>query len=439
MLNNKRYLVELHGCKYLIHNNKWKEVTKEINFSLKEIDFIISDFSAFPNFRQVRSPKNFSDIILEKKLREEGEVTGDNKIIVHHSNEISPQNTDVFYTPVPLNNYTQYPKKTNQIKQIQLLFCFHRLLYLLLEQKAKSENTCAIIFAYHNSIEILVGNRHNIVAFERLEFYSAETSINSDIDVDNIKKTLEFIQRSTNTRIDHLYGYSWLIDINAASWLDALGKKMSIQAFDGHSIKMELNDKLYRSSIAPLFELLTVNESISEKQTKLAYSLYYKMPLLTFFLLILNIGGVFYYFDFKQQSQAISEKLVAFKRDNKQSNFTQVKQINYQPALNLAIELEAAKAKPSYAKILLELMEAMETQNLMIIDELKLNYIDKENPEKNIPVAIELKGNVNKGFANGVIIVNNFVANLRNQGYTLVDSKITPNIIKTNFHIMMDR
>lgn len=439
MLNNKRYLVELHGCKYIVYNNIWTEVTKKIDFSLEKIDAIISDFSAFPNFRQVRSPKKFSDIILEKKLREEGEITGESKIIVHHKGEISSQNTDVFYTPVPLNNYTQYPKKTNQIKQIQLLFCFHRLLYLLLEKNAKSENACAIIFAYNNSIEILVGNKNNIIAFERLEFYSDEEFTSSAIDVDNIKKTLAFIQRSTNTHIDKIYAYSWLMKVNDSSWVDLLREKMIIQTFEGDAVKIELNNKLYKSSIIPLLDLFSVKESISEKQAKLSYALYYKIPLLSFLLLVLNTGVIYYYFDFKQQSQTLTKKLALFKQDEVLSGVNQVQQVNYQPALNLAIELEAAKAKPSYAKVLSELMSAIETQNLIVIDELKLNYIDTKNPEKNIPVGIELQGNVNKGFANGVIIINSFVANLRSQGYTLVDSKITPNIIKTNFHIIMDR
>ncbi len=441
MLNNKRCLLELHGCKYIIHNQSWTDVSREIDLSLDHVDYIISDFSSFPNFRQVRSPKKFSEIILERKLREEGEIIGESKIMVHYKDEVSPQNTDIFYTPVPLAHYTQHNKKTSQVRQLQLSFCFHRLLHLALRERAETETACAVIFAYHNSIEILVGNKTHITGFEILESYASGEIISSanDVDVNNIKKTLEFIQRSTNTRIRKIYGYTWLMGVNAHSWVKDLGREMDIPAIEEQAQEIELDGKSYLSSIAPLFDSLKVGDSISETPEKFSYNLYYKIPVFTLLLLLLNAGVLLHYFDLKAQWQEVSATLHGVRQDNNHLNGNHIQEIDYQPALKLALELESAKAKPSYARLLSELIDAVKSQNIMSFDLLKLNYVNPEAPDKNMPINIELKGNVHQGFANGVIIVNAFVADLRTKGYTLLDSKITPNVAMTSFHILLER
>ena len=441
MQNNTRYLVELHGKKYIIYNNIWTDVTKEIDFSLIEVDYIVSDYSSFPSFTHVRSPKKFAEIILEKKLLENGEIIGDSKIIVHKKNEISPQNTDIFYTAVPLSNFTQYAKRINDVKQVQLSFCFHQLLVLALAQNAKTEAVCVIIFVYHDSVEILAGNKKSIIGFEVLESYLTEGAINSsdDVDIAHIKKRLEFIQRSSNVRINQIYGYSWLKAGRTDSWVNELGREMDIPSFEGSSTEINLNNTFYYSSIVPLFEQLHVDDSISENPIKLSYKLYHKIPLLTVALLLINIGASIYYFSLEGDLQKVSSQLHTLKQENKQFNPETIQKIDYQSSLKLAMELESSKAKPSYAQLLSELINAIGSENLITFDLLKLNYVGKEELDKNTPIKIELKGIVHQGFSNGVNSINSFVANLNSQGYKLLDSKIIPKVEMTHFHIVMER
>jgi hypothetical protein len=142
----------------------------------------------------------------------------------------------------------------------------------------------------------------------------------------------------------------------------------------------------------------------------------------------------------RNELQDLSKKNDIFKQHILQAegSVKPSQQLDYHESLNLALKLESAKVKPSYAIILSELIAAMDDSNIISFEELTLEYPDNSS-QIDGTVKIILNGEINKGFSHGVAFINSFVGKLRITGYKLIDSKIDPKTTKTHFNIQLEK
>mgnify|MGYP000123052244 CR=1 FL=1 len=178
----KNYLIEIAGKKYAGYDTHWKEYEEQEHvldiatghdFS-GEGFYLISDFGQSIDIRMVKGDRKYSEILLAKQLRDEGEVVGSVEIVVAQKNKINEQTSSVVFQSVGLKEYTRYSTISQTSTKHRLLIPYTKIFSRLIKRYGSKDCCGVMLLNKGNEVDILMYKGEEIIVAKSQKIFETD-------------------------------------------------------------------------------------------------------------------------------------------------------------------------------------------------------------------------------------------------------------------------
>lgn len=426
-----QFILELDDKRYRLHRNQLLPVTTVSE--VKGDKWIISDFEgAIPQVMTVDSPTKYVDSVLEKRLRDNGSLIGDGRVMVLRKHRRGSRATEAFFVAVPSALYASYAASAEDDPRQQLLFAFPMLLGRELE-RLHSKKPLVVIFIHDRHVDVVVGDTNRTYGAFRASWHrSGEDKSNL---IENLVNGLRRIEHENSIKIKNIQCHFWMLaSVRDADWTKGLAELMGIPMVQAKLHALQHDGNRYYSSIKRLLANLTVADSVSAVVQKNLYRAQNSMSWAAAALLGIVLVALGATFSWTQRSnQLLAESAIIQQSLLPPDPAPAVLKAAYEKPLALADTLGRAQISPSVQKVLAEISASVSGR-------VTFNEVIVEYPENDPMISLTLKGqSENTADSKGITDYNSFIAALRQRGFKMVDSQLKTDIDAFSFKVKLER
>ncbi|NGZ28913.1 MAG: hypothetical protein G8345_18745 [Magnetococcales bacterium] len=172
--------------------------------------WLISDFKGgVPTFRKVDAPPAYAELVMQRRMRESGEITNDSKVLTHWKQSRGINASELFFTSVELAIFGSYEDRSHDDANHQLLFSSNAILYALLERFSK-ERTVMVIFEHNRHVDFIVGRDGRVAEANRNSTFSSDAEAKLSL-VESFLEDLARLNAQTNLKVEHIVYFNWVV------------------------------------------------------------------------------------------------------------------------------------------------------------------------------------------------------------------------------------
>lgn len=389
--------------------------------------WIVTEFDgAVPRLLAVDAAMEHSEFVIEKRLRDIGELEGVGRVLSHHKRKLGPNSSEVFFTAVPADLFNTFVTSEQVDNSHQLVFSFNTLLALAVD-RARPTRPMAALIEHGPNVSLLVADKRVIYGADRIT--SFETNDKAAL-LEGLTNALRSIEQNSHIKIGAIDYFRWLsIDGDSTEWLDSLAVSMDATLHRSTEKAVEIDNQRATSSLLGLLNALTWDRSSSDPEIKNRYRAKKLMPLTAIILGGLCAASLMIGLFFQGKAMGSNSDIKAIQASIASSAKARnamemaIEREGDQRMIDLALSgpllmaesLRGASKTPSLVKILSDISSAAKGQ--VGFDQFKVTF-----PENRI--ALKLEGRIASASENGMQHYNEFIAGLANKGYSVVSSKI---------------
>ena len=393
---------------------------------------VFSDFeAAVPQIATVESGGKYAHAVLEKQLRESGEIETGGRLIVLLTRNRGQRTTELLYITTPPIHGVESELERDHEDYQYLLFPVQRLLSEALVT-LKPRRPVAIMLLGEQHIDVLVADRRALYAAMRISTMRAGGS--TDLLSQNLESALEGVERDFNFEIQGFHCLYLLTPAGADfDWIEALAKTRRIPCKTPRRTKVKVDDAPYFSSTLGQLRGMNASNSCSPREVVSNYYANTALPWVTAALLACCAVALLVLLARRHEASALNGEIAAMSSElNSRLAGAPTGKPDYKPYLDTAGRLAYARSIPSLTEVLGNVSGAAEDK-ATAFDEVKVEYKDDK-------VVVTLKGHTDKSQgSDSMAFYNRFISDLRGKGYALSKSDIDTETRRIDFNLRLDR
>jgi hypothetical protein len=422
----KQYAIELDGVMYRFSGDQLEQVVdlKDIN---KDTWLVTDMQEAISRTMTVDASKKYVDVIVRKKLQEVGEFDDSVSILDHWKKKKGANTTEIFFSALPSRLLSHYLELSREHQDNILIFPLYSVLFSVLKH-IKPKEPVAVVFQHNRFADLIVGTGKKIYYANRCVAFDTSKEQISNL-WETIKTDIESVERDHRIKVPKTYVLTWIDSGELPDW--SMDTEREFYSFNNEAITF--NSKVSNISFLTALRTLSGGESISPPVEK---ALFYSrrlsgyINLVIFIAALILVGGYFYY-----THQAALEEAEA-KRISRKIDMIQfdippdVKEEKLKNTIEFVKQLDSYKSSPSYKKVINDISASVSRN--MKFNIVKLDYSASE-------LQLEVFGQIETPFNMAHKGYRDFMASLKQRGYSVSESRFDTQIRNSKFMIKLEK
>lgn len=423
---SSEYMIELDGTTYQWTTGGLRPVEGADHPSGDR--WLVTDMQrSVSRFMTVEAPAKYADVVVNKKLQEDGEFDESVAIITHWKQKRGKNTADIFFTALPAQLHQIYVDRLTDTDDCVMVVPLYACLYAVLKH-FKGQDPIAVVFQHDRYAELLVGCSKRVYYASRCTAF--DTSVEQMHNLwDTVCVTIQSVEQEMGIKVARICVLG-----------DFEGNSPEQRAHFGpnrdDSAEITRDTEEYRTeqlSFAQALTFLAGSDSASPPLEKAYYYAKRLAPYLwsIFLLAFLFTGGA--YFAFEMKSNHLAGEIETLQHQINHTRFQPPVKIpggDYQPTLKFLSELADARQIPSYKQMINDISNALFSG--MIVEVLKIGYAGGE-------VRLEIFGSINSPFDQAHEGYRQFLAAIERQGYTVEESRFDTSIEESSIILKLKR
>lgn len=394
---------------------------------------VFCDFEgAVPSVATVEARPNYAHAVLEKQLRESGEIEPGGRVIVLLRRRRGQRATELLYITAPVAVGVESELERDQDGGDYLLFPVQKLFVQFLAQ-LKPRRPVAVLLVSERHIDVVVADRHVLYGSFRVSALKAGS--NPELLAKNFKNALQAIEREFSIDIDawhclHLFsrmdvGCDWLETVAAAR-----GNDFNVPRFS----EIRIDDLSYRCSVLELLHRMRAESSCSPPAVVADHRANQALPWAAAAMVGCCTVALFFIAERHYRADGVADRIAAVSATlTAQLDGSPAPIPVYQPYLETAEKLVYARSIPPLGTVLSDLTRAAAHRSTTM-DQLELAYESDR-------VDLTLTGHTDKApdTDNRLAFYNSLIADLQDAGYALAGSELDTDTQRIAFTLRLER
>lgn len=426
----RHFILSLDNSQYELAGRSLRGIT-----SVADLDgdkMVFSDFeAAVPQIATVDSGGKYAHAVLEKQLRESGEIEAGGRLIVLLARNRGQRTTELLYITTPPVHGVESELERDHEEYQYLLFPVQRLLSDALQALAP-RRPIAIMLVSDRHVDVLVADKRALYAAFRISALRA--GADAELLSHNLQNALQAVEREFNIQIQKFHCLHLLTPANVDfGWIEALADARNIGCKTPRRMKVKVDDEPYFSSVLGQLRGMKAGSSCSPRTVITNYYANQALPWAAAALLACCALALFVLLGRQQEAGRLSAEIAALSSQlDARLAGVPAGTPDYQPYLHIAGRLAYARSIPSLREVLGNVSSAAQDK-ATAIDEVQVDY-QKDK------VVVTLKGHTDKAQgSDSMAFYNRFISDLRTQGYALSKSDIDTETRQIDFKMRLDR
>ncbi|MBF0213496.1 MAG: hypothetical protein HQM00_08025 [Magnetococcales bacterium] len=451
--------------------------------SVKGNKWVITDFGgAVPRFMTIDAPVKYAEIMLQRRLQDQGEIGENARICTHWKRARGDRSTDIFFTAVEGDLLGAFEDRAREDVDHHLFFSVYAVMYACLRDFSKNRMTL-LMFEHDRHVDLLLGRSGQVLAASRVSGYSNAREVKEQ-QVETVGHELQAMLAELHGKLELIVHSGWMrgVETEAASTtgFSSSGRSTGFSAFSQFETReaatqtgwassesaslgkeqsrlmtVEWGQKLARNFNVPikllkpkLYEIkgdefvvssfqeamshLDVGDAISPAIDRYQYLAQRLMPWMTI-LSLLIVSGLYLGGLWMQRQTALVNEEIQKLTDIGSAAALKVEPVD--PEFPRMVEftdgLNRLKTASSFQGVLVDISNSMNGK--VVFDQLIVEYNDR------IKAVMTLKGRIKSPFAQASQEHENFVGALISRGYRVIKSDLSTDVAELLFTLKLER
>ncbi len=423
----KKIVVELDGAACGFEGNRLASL--EDIADLAGDHWLVSDFKeSMARTMTVEAPVDMAEVIVRKRLQEEGEFAEAITIITHWKKKKDQHTTDIFFTAVPSRLYEHYQSVVRAHADGVLLFALYTVLHKILKRERPRHPT-VFIFQHGRFADILIGSRERIyhagrcAAFDRSEEQMAGLW-------ETVRGEIATVETSHRIKVAQTRLIRWIDSVEAPSWAQEAGpsarrrRRKPVQ-FEGKTFDDILVVDLMR---------LSGTGSISRPMEGICYTTRRLSPVLNVALVLAVLALTGAYLWFNQVSSGLQQQITGLQATKAgikfQAPYDVERKRQYDATVDWVTQVHRYSAMPTYKALINDVAEALSAR--MTVETFQVTALDDK-------IQLEVFGRSDAAFDLAHHGYQRFLAVLRRKAYQIRESRFDTQINTSDFWVKFEK
>jgi len=427
MFNEKKqYAIELDGLTYSFSGDQLEQVVELKD--IKKDAWLVTDMQeAISRTMTVDAAKKYVDVIVRKKLQEVGEFDDSVSVLTHWKKKKGATTTEIFFSALPSRLLSRYLELSQEHDDNIIIFPLYSVLFSVLKQ-IKPKEPVAVVFQHNRFADMIVGTGKKVYYANRCVAFDTSQEQISNL-WETIRTDIDAVERDHRIKVPNIYLLTWIDSGDLPE--QSMDAEREIYSFENEAITY--NSKVTNISFLTALKTLSGRESISPPVEK---ALYYTRRLtgyinLAIFMAALLLAGGYFYYNHKAGVKVDEAERVERKIDMIQFDIPpNVKEEKLKNTLKFVKQLDSHKSSPSYKKVINDISGSVSRN--MKFNIVKLDYSGSE-------LQLEVFGRIEAPFNMAHKGYRDFIASLKQRGYSVSESRFDTQIRESKFMIKLKK
>lgn len=418
------YAVELDGNQWIGQKDRSWRVD---NFrSLKGDYLFFSDLQgAISRTMAVESDIRYAELMVSRKLQEDGEFDEPVSIITHWKQKRGKNTTDICFTALPSRRYFQYLDQVSQHPAHMLVLPLSSVLRAVLRKYAR-RRPAAVVFQHDRFADLMVGTGSRVwYAGRNVAFDNSEEQIQSLWET--VRRDIRTVSDNYNQPIDTVYAVTWIDSAKPPQWPDS--DDLSIVPLDTEEI--DCDGQGCRASLPGLIRTARAHPVLAPAREKMLFNARRVLPYFNILLLAAAVAGIaaglWYGYRGHMLRQEVEQLQARAFRISAQVP-SALESAAYEPTFEFIDQLWTSRRLPTYQQVLNDFSTGTDTT--VQIKNLKADYKDAK-------VEVNVFGTMNETFETSYLAYQQLLGRLRRRGYRIIEERFDTRIRSSDFTLRL--
>jgi len=422
----KQYSIELDGLTYSFSGDQLEQVVELKD--IKKDTWLVTDMQeAISRTMTVDAAKKYVDVIVRKKLQEVGEFDDSVSVLTHWKKKKGATTTEIFFSALPSRLLSRYLELSQEHDDNIIIFPLYSVLFSVLKQ-IKPKEPVAVVFQHNRFADMIVGTGKKVYYANRCVAFDTSQEQISNL-WETIRTDIDAVERDHRIKVPKIYLLTWIDSGDLPE--QSANPEREIYSFENEAINY--NSKVTNISFLTALKALSGGESISPLADKV---LYYARRLTGYINLAIVIaslllaGGYLYY---THKAGIKMEEAKRIEKDIDMIHFDippDVKEEKLKNTIKFVKQLDSYKNSPSYKKVINDISGSISRN--MKFNVVKLDYSGSE-------LQLEVFGQIEAPFNMAHKGYRDFMASLKQRGYSVSESRFDTQIRESKFMIKLKK
>ena len=420
--SSRQYIIELEDGTYLYSKGTFSQVANITE--VEDESWLVTDFpatvqSTISRVTTVETGPKYADIMVAKKLQEEGEFSEPVQVLSHVTRKRGQHNTEVFYTALTHDQFHQYQDQIGNSSDALLMFPLYAVL-LTICKKITGNQPVALVFRHGRYADLLIASKKTVYSSSRATIFDqSEEQVQSLWDI--IGTDIDSVEREKRLSIDQCVICNWFDAPDKPDWTD----RPDMVIVETPSVQITVDGESRNCSLLPLLDLLSAGDSISPTMTKVSCYARRWLPLAQIILIILTVGLLGGGSLLQAKTASLQEEIILAKQKlTTLTKFSLSEKVDYAESLALLGRLDRYRSAKTFKAVINDLSASVSDQ--MIIEQVKA---DVQGDAMNVQV----RGTIRAGFQTAYHDYQRLLKNIKRNNYEIVENTFNTEIDQAEF------
>lgn len=426
----KRYILAVDDSQYELGKRSISTVADVRG--LEGDRMVFSDFEgAVPQVATVQTAARFARAVLEKQLRESGEIESGGRVIVLLKRARGQQTTELLYIAAPPAVTLERQLERDHGEHEYLVFPVQRLLADGLAS-ARPRRPTAFMLIGERQVDVVVADRR--VLYGAFRVSAPRTGVDPERLTRNLEHALHGLEQDYNIEIDAFQCLHLLTPAAVDwSWIGAVAEARNIGCRFARTAELDIDGVPYLSSVLGRLRGMKAVDSCSPRDAINNYRANEALPWAATAALACCALALFYLVEHNARAERVAGEIDALSSSLSARLAERPDPApDYQPYLDTAARLAYARSIPTLREVLADVSGAARDR-ATALSEVEVEYLDDS-------VVVVLRGRTEKSAgADSMAFYNRFIATLRQDGYVLSESELDTDTRLIEFSTRLER
>lgn len=394
---------------------------------------VFCDFeAAVPRVATVEARPNYAHAVLEKELRESGEIEPGGRVIVLFRRRRGQRSTELLYITTPAAVAIESELERDQDGGEYLLFPVQKLFVQVLAQ-ARPQRPLAVLLVSDRHIDVVVADRHVLYGSFRVSALKAGS--NPELLEKNFKNALQAVEREFSIDIGALHCLHLFSRMDTGyDWIEAIADTHGIGFTLPRVSEIRIDDVSYRCSVLSLLHRARVADSCSPPSVVVDHRANELLPWAAAATVACCAVALFFIAERQYRADQVTDRIAVVSSNlTAQLDSRPAPIPAYQPYLETADKLVYARKVPSLGQVLGDLTRAAANRST-IMDQVEVAYEQDR-------IVLNLTGRTDKApdHDNRLAFYNSLITDFQGAGYALAGSALNTDTQRIAFTVRLER
>ncbi len=423
-------ILELDNVLYR-HTGRELSIVEDTHSMIGDIRVVTDYDGATPQVARVDAEPRFAPAMIEKRLRENGEIEVGGRVVVLGSHRRGRQSSEVLFLPVTEKTAAERHLEHSQEQGNCLFFPLHLALVDRLRRLSPAK-PAALLLVNQRHVDVLVADQRRYYSAFRVSAFRAGDA--AEVMATSLRRELDEIEREHGIRVGRMHVLQLLVaDKTSLDWIESLAASRGSSCRFERASKVRVERTAHRSSELKTLWSAPATSSSSSIDAVINHRVGRMLPYAAAVLLAAWVASATMLVKSQVQAGRIATEVAELQRTiNASVDGTRINAPGFREYVDLAGELYHAGRIPEVADVLSHVSGATRSQHTEI-GEIDIDY-DSDG------VRLRLAGTTAKGSdSDSMTRYNRFIALMRRHGYTLDASDIHTGTRDIRFELVLSR